>query len=98
MFVTNFVEFRAVFALPLLPNHPRLECRVSGLVHGLILFLYAFLNICEGFCLLASLLIFPMVNLSNCRFIYQGDCETLQKNEQKTSSYFLQQPQSADVL
>ena len=30
--VTNFVEFRAVFALLLLSNRPRLDCRVSGLV------------------------------------------------------------------
>ena len=30
--VPNIFELRAVFALPLLPNHPRLSCRVSGLV------------------------------------------------------------------
>ena len=30
--VCNIFEFRAVFASLLLPNHPRLNCRVSGLV------------------------------------------------------------------
>ena len=30
--VHNIFEFRAVFALLLLPNRPRLNCRVSGLV------------------------------------------------------------------
>ena len=30
--VTNFVEFRAVFALLLLPNLLRLDCPISGLV------------------------------------------------------------------
>ena len=32
--VRNISELRAVFALPLLPNRPRLNCRVSGLVHS----------------------------------------------------------------
>ena len=31
----HIYEFGAVFALLLLPNHPRLDCRVSGLVHSL---------------------------------------------------------------
>ena len=30
--VGHIFEFRAFFALPLLPNRPRLDCRVSGLV------------------------------------------------------------------
>ena len=30
--VRHIFEFRAVFALLLLPNRPRLDCRVSGLV------------------------------------------------------------------
>ena len=30
--VRHIFEFRAFFALLLLPNHPRLDCRVSGLV------------------------------------------------------------------
>ena len=30
--IRNIFEFRAVFALLLLPNHPRLDCRVSGLI------------------------------------------------------------------
>ena len=30
--VRNMFEFRAVFALLLLPNRPQLDCRVSGLV------------------------------------------------------------------
>ena len=30
--VSHIFEFRAVFALLLLPNRPRLDCRVSGLV------------------------------------------------------------------
>ena len=30
--VRHIFEFRAVFALQLLPNRPRLDCRVSGLV------------------------------------------------------------------
>ena len=30
--VGHIFEFRAVFALLLLPNRPRLDCRVSGLV------------------------------------------------------------------
>ena len=30
--VRNIFEFRAVFALLLPPNRPRLDCRVSGLV------------------------------------------------------------------
>ena len=30
--VRHISEFRAVFALLLLPNRPRLDCRVSGLV------------------------------------------------------------------
>ena len=33
--VGNVFEFRAVFALLLLPNRPRLDCRVSGLVFSL---------------------------------------------------------------
>ena len=32
MSVCHIFEFRAVFALLLLPNRPRLDCRVSGLV------------------------------------------------------------------
>ena len=31
--VRHIFEFRAVFALLLLPNRPRLDCRVSGLVY-----------------------------------------------------------------
>ena len=31
--VRHIFEFRAVFALLLLPKHPRLDCRVSGLVY-----------------------------------------------------------------
>ena len=31
-YVGHIFEFRAVFALQLLPNRPRLDCRVSGLV------------------------------------------------------------------
>ena len=31
-YVGHIFEFRAVFALLLLPNRPRLDCRVSGLV------------------------------------------------------------------
>ena len=31
-YVRHVFELRAVFALPLLPNSPRLDCRVSGLV------------------------------------------------------------------
>ena len=31
--VGRFFEFRAVFTLLLLPNHPRLDCLVSGLVN-----------------------------------------------------------------
>ena len=30
--VRHILEFQAVFALLLLPNRPRLDCRVSGLV------------------------------------------------------------------
>ena len=30
--VGRIFEFRAIFALLLQPNHPRLDCRVSGLV------------------------------------------------------------------
>ena len=32
--VRHIFDFRAVFALLLLPNRPRLDCRVSGLVHS----------------------------------------------------------------
>ena len=32
----NIFELRAVFALLLLPNRPRLDCRVSGLVYYFI--------------------------------------------------------------
>ena len=31
--VQNIYELRAVYAMLLLPNHPRLDCRVSGLVY-----------------------------------------------------------------
>ena len=31
--VRHISEFQVVFALLLLPNHPRLDCRVSGLVY-----------------------------------------------------------------
>ena len=34
--VRHIFEFRAVFALLLLPNRPRLDCRVSGLVYAII--------------------------------------------------------------
>ena len=37
--VHHIFEFRAVFALLLLPNRPRLDCRVSGLVFKYIHFL-----------------------------------------------------------
>ena len=33
--VRNISELRAVFALLLLPNRPRLDCRVSGLIRSL---------------------------------------------------------------
>ena len=31
--IRHIFEFQAIFALLLLPNHPRLDCRVSDLVH-----------------------------------------------------------------
>ena len=34
--VGNISEFRAVLALLLLPNRPRLDCRVSGLVYSVV--------------------------------------------------------------
>ena len=32
-FVQNIYELRAVYAILLLPNRPRLDCRVAGLVY-----------------------------------------------------------------
>ena len=36
----NIFELRAVFALLLLPNHPRLDCRVSGLVQRIVYWMF----------------------------------------------------------
>ena len=40
--VRQIFDSRVVFALPLLPNRPRLDCRVSGLVFNLRRFLAFF--------------------------------------------------------
>ena len=43
--VGHIFEFRAVFALLLLPNRPRLDCRVSGLVFFSSLFHFVHLSL-----------------------------------------------------
>ena len=40
--VGHIFEFRAVFALLLLPNRPRLDCRVSVLVFSIIIYCFSF--------------------------------------------------------
>ena len=40
-YVRHIFEFRAVFALLLMPNRPRLDCRVSGLV-AIEMYFYVF--------------------------------------------------------
>ena len=52
--VTNFVEFRTVYALLHLPNHPQLDCRVSGLV---------FLALSEEGCLVAALALLRIISV-----------------------------------
>ena len=39
--VGHIFEFRVVFSLLLLPNRPRLDCRVSGLVFSEFNYLYS---------------------------------------------------------
>ena len=61
--VRHIFEFRAVFALLLLPNRPRLDCRVSGLVFFFFFFFFL-LSFFFLFChlpLSSSLFFFPLL-------------------------------------
>ena len=55
--VRHISELRSVFALLLLPNRPRLDCRVSGLVS-------IYCTFCVSKCLSVSLLVYLCVCVS----------------------------------
>ena len=59
--VGHIFEFRAVFALLLLPNRPRLDCRVSGLVQPRVT--------CSIYSVLFCLPYATLANAKSCLFV-----------------------------